>query len=233
MGVAALIPAAGYGKRMGSDINKQFMELLNKPVLIHTLEIFAACDDVDEIIVITRSDEIELCQNLIAQYSVAKVKAVVAGGAERQHSVWNGLCHVSPGCNTVAVHDGARPLLLQDTLRQALKDINEFSAVVVGVPVKDTIKVVGEQGIITSTPDRSTLWAVQTPQIFSKEILIQAYEKAWQTNLLATDDAALVEAIGVPVKMLKGSYENIKITTPEDLILAEAFINRRLAKCSE
>ena len=227
MAVAVLIPAAGYGKRMRSTKNKQFMLLKEKPVLIHTLEVFNANQNVSEIIVITRDDEVEQCKSLVTDYCLSKVKAVVAGGKERQHSVWNGLQVVSSNCETVVVHDGARPLLLHETLDNAIREVNTCKAVVVGVPVKDTIKVVDKEGIIISTPPRSELWAVQTPQVFLKELLIQAYEKAWQNDYLATDDAALVEKFGVNVKMILGTYENIKITTPEDLVLADAFLDRR------
>lgn len=225
--IAVILPAAGYGKRMESSQNKQFMMLSGKPVIVHTLEVFVQASEIQEIIVVTREDEVEYCQKIIAEYAIAKVKAVIAGGKERQHSVWNGLQHVSANCNIVVVHDGARPLLVPKILEAALHEVIEHHAVVVGVPVKDTIKVVDEDNIIISTPRRSSLWAVQTPQVFSKEILLQAYTKAWQEDILATDDAALVEAIGYNVKMVLGSYENIKITTSEDLVLAEAFLSRR------
>lgn len=225
--VTAIIPAAGCGRRMASTQNKQYMLLRGKPVLVHTLKIFESAHEITEIIIVVREDEIDLCRSLVLEHGITKVKQVVAGGKERQHSVWNGLKYVSQQCRMVVVHDGARPLLLPATLEEALREAAIYDAVVVGVPVKDTIKVVTEDGIVMSTPSRNSLWAVQTPQIFSKDVLVKAYSEAWKRGLLATDDAALVEALRLNVKMVYGSYENIKITTPEDLVLAEAFLRGR------
>lgn len=226
-GITALIPAAGYGTRMGSVQNKQFMLLNGKPVLIHTLEVFAGEALISDVIVITREDEVEYCKDLLQKYSFSKKVTVVAGGKERQHSVWNGLQHVPDECNIVVIHDGARPLLLPQILHVALQTAQSYPAVVVGVPVKDTIKKVGTDGIVISTPERAGLWAIQTPQIFAKDIVVKAYSQAWEKGILATDDSALVEALGEKVKILQGSYENIKITTPEDILFAEAILKKR------
>lgn len=226
-GITAIIPAAGYGTRMGSSRNKQFMMLCGKPVLIHTLEVFENAVEVSRIIVITREDEVEYARNLICEYSFSKRITVISGGKERQNSVWNGLQKLTDDCTMVVVHDGARPLLLPQILQQAIAEAKLSAGVVVGVPVKDTIKKVDKDGIIVSTPARAELWSVQTPQIFSKDILVKAYTDALDKGILATDDAALVERLGISVKMVKGSYENIKITTQEDLLFAEAILRGR------
>ena len=225
--VAAIIPAAGYGKRMQSSQNKQFMQIKGKPVLAHTINIFEKCEEIAEIIVVVRSDELDVCRELVCKYGFRKIKSIVAGGAERQDSVWNGLKEVSSHCETVVVHDGARPLLLQEILVQALQESKLSPALAVGVPVKDTIKIVDNEQHVLQTPERKMLWAVQTPQIFRKDILSEAYLHAKKSGFYATDDAGLVEALGIKVKMVMGSYENIKITTPEDILVAELFLTRR------
>lgn len=229
--VIAIIPAAGKGKRMGGQLNKQFLMLNQVPALIHTLQVFAQIPLLDEIIVVSASDEIEYCRNVIDLNNVPKVSQVVAGGNERQQSVYNGLLCCPEDTDIVLIHDGARPLITKELINVAIDSAREFGAVSVAVPVKDTVKVVDEQGFVLETPERDHLWLIQTPQAFHYDIIMKAHRKALKDNFTGTDDAGLVENTDRPVKLIMGSYENIKITTPEDLILAEAILTRRINKC--
>ena len=216
-----VIPAAGKGKRMGANINKQFIRLEDKPILIHTLEKFSSQSWIDEIIVVSHPDEVSIVEQLVNQYHIKRVKAVVKGGAERQDSIYNGLIQLTT--EFVMVHDGARPFLKRSHLENLWQVVRNEGAAVLGVPVKDTIKMI-DQGIIQSTPDRKSLWAIQTPQAFRLSILRRAYEKAVEDQFLGTDDSSLVERLGINVPVVEGDYHNIKITTPEDLILAESIL---------
>jgi len=215
MKVAAIIAAGGSGKRMGRP--KQFLPLLGRAVVEWSLEVFKKIKSIEQIILTVSGDDLERAKNLGV--------LVVEGGAERQDSVANGLKFVSPDCDLVLIHDGARPLITPDIVEKAMAEAREHGAVVVGVPVADTIKQV-ESGdwLVEKTVDRGKLWQAQTPQVFKHEIITQAYKKARQK---ATDDAQLVEDFGKKVKMVMGSYQNIKITTPEDLIIAEAILRSR------
>lgn len=225
--VSVIIPAAGMGKRMNSSINKQFIPLKQKPVLAHTIEKFTKCDNIDEIIVVVREDERDIClEEVVKPYSLLKVKKIVSGGKERKDSVYNGLREVSHRCDIVIVHDGARPFVNVDCINNSIKGALEYGACVVGVPVKDTIKVVNDCNDILDTPNRNTLWAVQTPQTFSYKLLLKAYEESIKLGYSATDDSMLVEKLGHTVKMIKGSYDNIKITTPEDIILGDRILEK-------
>lgn len=226
--IAALIPAAGQGKRMGSQLNKQFLSLAGLPILLHTLKIFQACERISEIVIVGGLEEVEYIKNeIVDKHQLSKVIQVVAGGAQRQHSVYNGLRVLSADVEYVAIHDGARPLLTPDTLDQVLAAAMKSQATIVAVPVKDTIKIVDQHQTVQQTPDRATLWSVQTPQVFSKELVRKAYIQAQIDNYLGTDDASLVERLGWPVEVIMGSYENLKITTPEDLEVAENILRRR------
>ncbi len=225
--VSVIIPAAGMGKRMNSNINKQFILLKQKPVLAHTIEKFMKCSNINEIIVVVREDERGTCfQDVVKLYDFSKVKEIVAGGKERKDSVYNGLRQVNPKCKIVLVHDGARPFVNEECINNSIKGALEYGACVVGVPVKDTIKVIDDNNYILDTPNRNTLWAVQTPQAFSYDILLKAYEESINLGYSATDDSMLVEKFGHKVKMINGSYDNIKITTPEDLILGERILEK-------
>lgn len=226
--IAALIPAAGQGKRMGSQLNKQFLSLAGLPILLHTLQIFQTCERISEIVIVGGTDEVDYIRTeIVDKYQLTKVVQVVAGGAERQHSVHNGLRALSADVEYVAIHDGARPLLSQEHLAQVLAAALENQAAIVAVPVKDTIKIVDKSQMVQQTPDRTTLWSIQTPQVFSKELVSRAYAEAEAVNYVGTDDASLVERLGWPIKVIMGSYENIKITTPEDLEVAESILRRR------
>jgi 2-C-methyl-D-erythritol 4-phosphate cytidylyltransferase len=224
--ITAIIPAAGKGTRMKASINKQFMLLNGKPVLAHTLDLFEKCHYVSDVIVICAPGEEEDCSRLVHQYEYIKVKKIVTGGQERQHSIARGLVQLSEECDLVAVHDGARPLLLPEELINVINGAFGHDGAVLAVPVKDTIKKVSEELIVVSTPDRSKLWVVQTPQVFKKKVIIDAYNQAFREGFIGTDDAVLAERCGYVLKIVKGSYGNIKITTPEDLEFAGFLLER-------
>lgn len=212
-----IIVAAGSGSRMKRDINKQFIMLDGKEIIVHTIEKFYKNTDIDDIVVVIKESEEEyFIDNVINKHGFDNIK-IAYGGNERQDSVYNGIKKLNEGCDIVLVHDGARPFVNESIIKNAITETKENNAVVVGVPVKDTIKVVNLDGNIVDTPNRSRLWSVQTPQAFKYEIIIKAYEDAYNDNYYGTDDAMLVERIGYNVKMIEGSYDNIKITTEEDL----------------
>ena len=222
---SAVIVAGGKGTRMASDINKQYLELNGKAVLAHTIDQFENCPMIDEIIIVTGADEVEYCtEHIWKKYGFSKINSVVPGGKERQDSVYNGLLGISPSAQIVLIHDGARPLIRREQIEASIEGALETGACVVGVPVKDTVKICDQNQIILETPSRDTLWAVQTPQTFRYDWILQAYEEGIKNNLQVTDDAMMVEALGYPVKMIRGCYDNIKITTPEDLVIAKSMM---------
>lgn len=227
MSCGIIIPAAGQGKRMGLGVNKQFINLDGKPILIHTLESFQRKSWINEIIVVANPKEVNIVTELIRSYDL-RVTRVVPGGKERQESIENGLTFVES--EFVMVHDGARPFINDYMIEELYENVRIYEAVVLGVPVKDTIKITNDSGIIQNTPDRKSLWAIQTPQAFRLSILKEAYSKASADNFLGTDDSSLVERIGKKVKVILGQYDNIKITTPEDLKFAEIIINSGVKK---
>lgn len=208
---------------MGGGTAKQFLPLRGEPVLVHTVRLFSQSPLVDEIVI--AAGDLEQTQELVGH--LPKVTRIVAGGAERQDSVWAALQAVHSRPRIVAVHDAARPLLPNEVLEGVLQAAAEYTAQVVAVPVTDTIKQVSAEGWVTATPNRATLWAVQTPQVFWVETLLQAFQRAREDGFLGTDDAALVERIGVPVRIYPGSRENLKLTTPEDFRAAEAILEGR------
>ena len=226
MKVIVLIPAAGMGKRMGAAINKQYLLLNDKPIVAHTVGVFEGLPVIDDIYVITPEAEIPYCrEHVVERYGSRKVRAIVAGGAERQHSVLNGLRAIdgTPDDAVVLIHDGVRPFVPVSVLEKAIHVAAEHDGALVAVPAKDTVKVVAD-GIIRGTPPREQLWLAQTPQAFRYGVIRAAHEIADAEGFLGTDDASLVERLGKDVHVVMGDYRNIKITTPEDLILAEAFI---------
>ncbi|MCF6462466.1 2-C-methyl-D-erythritol 4-phosphate cytidylyltransferase [Clostridium sp. Cult1] len=223
--ISVVIAAAGMSNRMGSKINKQFISINNKPILAHTIGKFERCRYVDEIIVVAKEDDIEYCRKeIVKRFKFNKVSKIVRGGKERQDSVYNGILALNERCNIVLSHDGARPFVNIKNIVDGIEGAIKHGACVIGVPVKDTIKIVGNHNHIDSTPKRDFLWAAQTPQCFKKEIIMEGYKKAINDNFIGTDDSSLVERLGIDVKMVMGSYENIKITTPEDLIVAESLL---------
>lgn len=219
-----VIVAAGTGSRMKKDINKQFIKLNNKEIVAHTIDKFYNSENIDDIVVVIREDEEEYFnKNIKEKYGFTNIK-VAHGGNERQDSVFNGIKMLKKECDVVLIHDGARPFVTDDIIRRSINKANEHNAIVVGVKVKDTIKVVSDNGNIVDTPNRSYLWAVQTPQVFKYDIITKAYEDAYNNNYYGTDDAMLVERIGYNVRMIEGSYNNIKITTQEDLEFGEQIL---------
>ena len=232
----AIVLAAGQGKRMGTKVQKQFLDLCGKPVLWYSLQAFETSAWVDEMILVTGEDLISYCkEEIVEKYGFRKVQAVVAGGTERYHSVYQGLQAISDvEQRIVFIHDGARPFLTEEMIERAYKETLEHGACVVGMPVKDTIKIADENGFIRETPKRSLVWQIQTPQVFDAELIVPAYRQVieQEQELLAkgiqiTDDAMVVETMCAhPVKLVQGSYENMKLTTPEDLKVAEAFLNK-------
>lgn len=226
--VSVIIAAAGMSNRMGSKMNKQFLAVGGKPILAHTIEKFENSKFIDEIILVSKEGETEYCRKeIIKKYKFEKVSKIIKGGKERQDSIYNGLLALNEKTEIVLTHDGARPFISKENIRDGIKEVFKTGSCVVGVPVKDTIKIVGEDKNIEHTPPRATIWAAQTPQCFPREVIVKAYEKAIKEGYLGTDDSSLVERLGHRVKMIMGSYENIKITTPEDLVLAESLFKEK------
>lgn len=223
---SVIIVAAGSGKRMKLDINKQYIKLKGKEVIAHTIDVFYKNKNIDEIIVCIKKEEEDFFKkNIIDKYKFKNIK-IAYGGKERQDSIQNGIHKISKHCDIILIHDGARPLLNDKIIEDSIEVASKSGAVVVGVPVRDTIKIVNNQNI-EMTPERSTLWSAQTPQTFKYDIISRAYEKAYEIGYYGTDDSMLVENIGQSVTMIMGSYENIKITTPEDIEYAEHVLNVR------
>ncbi|MCT4566524.1 MAG: 2-C-methyl-D-erythritol 4-phosphate cytidylyltransferase [Maledivibacter sp.] len=224
----AIILAAGRGTRMKAQLNKQYLFLKGRPIIAHTLNAFERSPLIDEIILVINKNDIELCKkNVLKKYRFKKVVKIINGGDQRQESVLNGLSHLNPKSEIVLIHDGARPLVSKEVIKRCIDGAKKFGAVSAGVPIKDTIKIMKEDGFVKFTPKRKDVWITQTPQVFKVEIIKQAHKFAATENFLGTDDAMLVEQIGREVKMVEGDYENIKITTPEDLITAEAILNHK------
>lgn len=222
----AIVLAAGVGKRMNSKIQKQYMLLGGKPVLFYALDAFEK-SRVDEIILVVGKGEIEYCRKeIVEKYKFHKVTKIVEGGKERYHSVYEGLKAIDTA-DYVLIHDGARPFLDQQILTRTMEAVKQYQACVVGMPVKDTIKITTEDGFSKETPERKHVWMIQTPQCFSYSLIFEAYQKMLQNeDATITDDAMVLEKVkGLPVKMVEGSYRNIKITTPEDLLVAEAYLD--------
>jgi 2-C-methyl-D-erythritol 4-phosphate cytidylyltransferase len=212
-----VIVAAGTGSRMKMEINKQFIKLNEKEIIAYTIEKFYKHKNIQDIVVVIKEEEAEFFkENILKKYKFENIK-IAYGGNERQDSVYNGLKLLDNKCDTVLIHDGARPFVSGYTIDKSIEEVKKHKAVVVGVRVKDTIKVINDKNDIIDTPDRSKLWAVQTPQTFDYNILLKSYEDAFEHGFYGTDDAMLVERIGYKVKMVEGSYNNIKITTQEDI----------------
>jgi 2-C-methyl-D-erythritol 4-phosphate cytidylyltransferase len=221
--VSVIIAAAGSGSRMNMDRSKQYIEINGIPVLSRTIQAFEDCGAVDEIILVVNRDDISYCrQNIVDAYRFKKVKAVVPGGAVRQESVLNGLRQAEGTCDVVLIHDGARPFINSESIVNCIKAADEFGSACTAVRVKDTVKSADEGGMVRQTLDRRELWSVQTPQAFKYDIIMKAHESAQRDGFCGTDDAVLVERLGYSLKIVEGSYYNIKITTREDLVFAKA-----------
>lgn len=222
----AIILAAGQGKRMNSSVPKQYMLLGGRPVLFYAIDVFQKSDVIDEIVLVVGKGQIEYCkEELVEKYGFSKVSMVIEGGKERYLSVYCGIKAINAADN-IFVHDGARPFVSSEILERTICTVRQCNACVVGVPVKDTIKIVDNDDFVASTPDRSHVWAIQTPQVFKFELLREAYEKLMDSKQEGiTDDAMVVERmLGAKVKLVLGDYKNIKITTPEDIIVGEQYL---------
>lgn len=222
--VTAIFPAAGASRRMGGGVNKNFLELMGEPILIRTLKTFSQVERVNFLIVVVAAQEVAIVEKLLGAEKNLKPRCVVVGGSERQYSIVNGLKLLPDDAQIILVHDAARPLISARIIDEVIDAAEKFGGAIAAVPSKDTIKVVDAEGFVRYTPPRRELVSVQTPQGFRREILLQAYAQAEAENFLGTDDASLVERLGAKVKIVTGSYDNIKITTPEDLSVAESFL---------
>ena len=224
----AIIVAAGSSSRMKTNISKQLIELDGIPVIIRTINVFEFLSEIDSVLIVTRKCDIEIIKKLVSEHNIKKVSAVIEGGITRQESVFLGLSHLNSGNDDIVlIHDGARPFVSADYIKEIISELRSGSskAAAIRVPVKDTIKQTNERGYIENTPDRSKLVSIQTPQGFRYGIIMEAHKKAKELNLSVTDDCAVIEALtSEPVKVITGDYNNIKITTPEDIILGEAII---------
>lgn len=224
-----IVLAAGQGKRMGASKNKQLIEINHIPMIVHTLLVFEKDDWCERIILVGASLELDILASLVNEYGITKVDCITSGGKERQHSVYEGLKNVSSEEAMVLIHDGARPFITIDAIHRLVEKVSVHGAAIVAVPVKDTIKKV-ENEIVTETVDRKSLWAVQTPQAFRLSTIKAAHNKALAEDVLGTDDASLVEYAGGFVSIVPGDYDNIKITTQEDLYFAKAILEKRKAQ---
>lgn len=223
--VSAVIVSAGNSTRMGG-INKQFLELDGSPVIVNTITMFQRCNMIDEIIIVTRECDIGEIAKLVEKYDFNKVSNIVLGGETRQLSVYEGVTSTSNIADLVVIHDGARPLVTVKVIEETIKAAAEFGAAATGVKVKDTVKIVDDNDNIIETPDRAYMRFIQTPQVFDKKLYLNAV-KTVENSKDFTDDCKLIEAYGKTVKFVDGDYENIKITTPEDVELAESYLKRR------
>lgn len=225
--ISAIVVAGGKGTRMNMEKSKQYIEICGVPVLARTLKTFEDCSYIDEIIIVVNSDDMFYCkQNIVDEYAISKVKVLAAGGVQRQNSVYNGLCEVCNNADIVIIHDGARPFVKEQTIIDCIEAAVEYGVSTAAVPVKDTIKSADEDGFVDKTLERSVLWAIQTPQAFEYDIIKKAHDKAIIEGFTGTDDTVLSERLGVRTRLVMGSYENIKITTREDLLFGEAIINK-------
>ncbi|MEX2459953.1 MAG: 2-C-methyl-D-erythritol 4-phosphate cytidylyltransferase [Paenibacillaceae bacterium] len=221
-----VVVAAGKGSRMGSTESKQYLLMDHKPILVHTLEIFQAIDEVSNIVLVIGEGDEDRCKYYVEQYKLTKVSAILSGGSERQSSVLKGLRALPLETDWVLVHDGVRPFVTRQHVLACWQQAIKEGAAVLAVPVKDTVKLVDPAGYVESTPNRRSLWAIQTPQAFRLADLIAAHGRAEEDEFIGTDDAMLLERLGSKVAIVEGSYGNIKITTPEDLTWAEYNIQR-------
>jgi 2-C-methyl-D-erythritol 4-phosphate cytidylyltransferase len=230
--VVAIVPASGIGKRFGHGTNKPFFIFNGKPLIIWALETLESVVEIVEIIPVLKIEDMEKGTEIFEEYGLSKIKKISPGGKERQDSVYNGLMLIQDENSIILIHDGVRPLvekfLVEEVIRQMLcilQNKEKYDGVILGVPLKDTIKE-SENGIVRKTLKRDSLWAIQTPQIFPYNTIITAYKKAMEERFYSTDDAALIERYGGIIKIIMGSYKNIKITTPEDLDIAEIFCKK-------
>jgi 2-C-methyl-D-erythritol 4-phosphate cytidylyltransferase len=226
MHVTVIVAAAGEGERIGGAIPKPYLLLAGRPVILRTLDQCFAAETVNDVILVVAESELGRCEALLHSDGLLRDRSwrLQTGGASRQESVKRGLEKIGSDTDIVVIHDGARPLVSSKLIDQCIETTCDKGAVVVGVPVRDTIKVISDDRFIQSTPDRSRLWEIQTPQVFRRNLIIEAHDSAAQARIETTDDAMLVERIGKPVFVVQGDRSNLKITVPEDILFAEALI---------
>jgi 2-C-methyl-D-erythritol 4-phosphate cytidylyltransferase len=229
--IYAIVPSAGSGRRFGKEKNKLFLPLAGKPVIIRTLETLHSISQIVDIIPVVREEDLTYVAGLVEEYDLPKILKIVPGGAERQDSVYNALKTIDDDKSLILIHDGGRPFATVDIFLDAISQAGDFDGVIAAVRVKDTIKEIegaartaDSPAVVRQTLDRDLLYSVQTPQVFPFSVIFSAHEKAHREKYYATDDAALVERYGGRIGIIEGSYRNIKITTPEDMIIAEALL---------
>ncbi len=226
--MAALIPSAGRGKRMGAEKPKAFLHLGSLPILVRTLRIFENCPLISEIVpVVPPGEGVQEAEEMIRRSGLKKISQIVPGGEERQESVWRGLQAIRGRADWVVIHDGARPFVPPDVIERTIFEAQESYAAVAALPAYETLKEVSPEREVVRTLDRRHVWMIQTPQIFKTDLILNAHEQARKDGFLGTDDASLVERLGIPVRIVQGSRFNFKITTPEDIILGEALLKNR------
>lgn len=226
--IAAIVPAAGFGKRFGSGTNKPFHMLLDKPLIAWALTVLQDTDEIGEVIPVLKESDMAHGVNVFEEHRLTKIKRIAPGGRERQDSVYHGLKLIDGKADIVLIHDGCRPLVDREVVLEAINNIKGFDGAIAAVPVKDTIKE-AENGMVKKTLRREALWQVQTPQVFQYSSVMEAYDKAMAEGFYSTDDSALVERLGGRIRVITGSYDNIKVTTPEDIPIAEILLKKRLA----
>ena len=227
MRTLAIILAGGAGKRMGASTNKQFLLLDNKPIIVHTMQVFEECRSIDAFYLVVNQKDLAIIQEEILEtYRFSKLAKIVIGGRLRQDSVRNGLEAIDTQCDIVVIHDGARPFVSPAFIEKGIYLMEMFEAIIPALPVKDTIKVISKEGFVVKTLERDSLWHVQTPQTFKFDLISKAYKDGMAKKLYGYDDATFLEATGKKVKVIEGSPYNIKITTPEDLVLARGMLSQ-------
>ena len=226
--ISVIIACAGSGKRMKVEKNKILLEVQGKSILQYTCEKFTNCEKIDEIILVVAKHDLTVIGELAKKTIHNKPYKVVVGGSERQYSINNALQAVNANSEIVLIHDGARPMIKVETINKLIKEVEKSSCAILGVRVKDTIKIADENKVVSKTPNRDYLWSIQTPQGFKLDIIKTAYQRAQQEGFLGTDDASLVERLNIAVKVVEGEYTNLKVTTPEDLKIIESLLNNEV-----
>ena len=225
MRTVAIVPAAGSGNRMGRKLSKQYLSLGGVPLLVHTLNVFEKCPLIDALLVVVQPPDVEAVRTgMLPRWNLKKLAGVIPGGKERQDSVRAGIEALDRDAGLVVIHDAVRPFITVGLIENCIRAAEEEGAATVGVPVKDTVKEVAADGRVMRTCDRDLLWLTQTPQAFRRDIIEDAHRAAVRDGYRGTDDTSLVERLGIAVRMIRGDYGNIKITTPEDLVIAEALL---------
>ena len=226
--IAAVVPAAGRGVRMGAGVPKQFLTLGGVPLLVHALQTFEIAPIISEIILVVPDDDCQYCrEDIVPSYGLKKVSRVIAGGRRRQDSVLNGVRAVKSETDIVVVHDAVRPFVTLDMISQVIESTRTHGAAIVAMPMRDTVKRVNGEGFIKETLSREALWLAQTPQAFRRDVLLRAHQQGEADGIEATDDAFLVERLGLPVAIVQGSSDNIKVTRPDDLHMGEAILTSK------